>query len=237
MTSTAIEAKLEPGSTEQYGKLPEVDDPLTLQCAAIFDSCIAQVRAGDGVSIEEYGLAVTAVDRAQTGRELGEIITNTPSNEASLITINSLEEIGNLKKILFLRQGSGKRSLETFFEIGYEGSEAKSVHLMQKIQNGDGFKEKIINVDANGNIQDMHANENGRSRLHTNPKTCIRDIAVVAETVAEPVKQAIKHTTQEFDRVENPNITGNVPEEVPQSLFRAVMFGVQHRGEGLKLVA
>lgn len=239
MTNAAIAGKLEPGSTEQYGALPEKDDPTKLQCAAIFDACIEQVKAGDGVSIEEYEFTSSAVDRVQAGLKLGRIIANTPVNEASVITIVGLDKAESIKHIFFLRKESksGKKSLETFFEIGFNGADMQSVHLMQTIKNGKDTKEKIINVDANGNIQDTHADKSGRSRPRTNPKVCLADLAVVADTVAEPVEEAIMHTTQEFDRVENPIKPEVISEEVPVGLFRAAVFGVKHRGETLEIAA
>ncbi len=241
MTSIATVAKLEPGSTEQYGVLPEVDNQLKLQCAAIFDACIKQARGGDGVSLEEHCLPINVIDRVQTVGEIREIIANTPINEASAITVLGSDTAESMKHIFFLRKESksGKQSLETFFEIGFNGEDMQSVHLMQTIKNGKDVREKIITVDANGNIQDTHADKNGRSRPRTNPKLCLADLAVVADTVAEPVEEAIIHTTQEFDRVENPIEPKPevISEEVPDGLFRAAVFGVRHRGETLEVAA
>lgn len=238
MTSVATAKKPNPNASEQVTNSPEAlrSKQTKLQFAAVFNSCVQKVRGGDGISVSEYTLTRRG-SPAQTGYDLGEIYAKTLPNKANIITVNPRAEGQNVKHIFYLNQVSGDQALSTFFEVEHDGVSLQSAKLWQEIDDGGDVIEKRMSVDAEGNFKDIHKDASHRARALTDPALCIPDLMVVSETVAESVEDAVRHATMEFERVEHPDGPEESPNEVPEGLFRAALFGAKHRGEGLKIAA
>ncbi len=237
MKSVARTRDVESSSSEQCTKSLEVleAETIKLQFAAVFNSCVEKARGSDGVSIAEYEMTRYG-SPAQIGFDLGEIYAKTPPNKANVITIKPRTNNENVKHIFYLNQVSGDKSLSTFFEVEHDGLNLQSAQLWQEIHDGDNVMEKRMSIDSAGNFKDVHTDASHRAHALTDPALCSPDLVVVSETVAESVETAVRHTTLEFERVEHPErVEGN--DEVPEGLFRAAVFGIRHRGEGLKVAA
>lgn len=178
---------------------------IKLQFAAVFDACIREANGSDGVSVAEYEVP-RFQESEQTSRILDKIFKGTPPNQADVIAIRPLNAVDTTRHIFFLRrvegEGEGQQSLLTFFEIEHIGKEVRSAELLQIIKNGDEVREKILKVDPRGNFVDIHSNGDGRESPLTDAVACRPDLSVVSDSVGEAsLEEAVRHTTQEFDRV------------------------------------
>lgn len=229
-----LEQKTSEQSTENHEVIDRPDD-IKLQVAALFDSCIVEANRNKKVTVAEnvfYRLG----EETQTNAVLVKIYNAIPDNQARVITILPHHEQDSIRHIFYLRRVSGSESITTNFKIDHTEKSIDLAKIEQTFSNGQSTRKKIMEVDANGGFVDLHFDDEGNEVRLTDPDDCQPDLVVVSEAVTESVEEAVRHTTLEFERVEHPDGV-EVPDEVPEGLFRAAVFGVKHRGEGLKIAA
>ena len=183
---------------EQEG--PSDAEKIKLQFAAIFDGCIREANESNEVSVDQNVFHQLGT-KTHTEKILAKILRKIPDNRARVITILPHNEQDSVRHLFYLRRVSGDESITTHFRVDHIGAEIGGAKIEQTFSDGEGERCKIMQIDADGRFTDLHFDKSGQEVRLTDPEVCRPDLEVVADGIHESVGDAVRHTTDEFERV------------------------------------
>lgn len=186
-------------SIEEQEGLSEAER-IKLQFAAVFDGCVSEANESDEVSVGQNVFHQLGA-MTHTEKILAKIIKTIPDNQARVITMLPHNEQGSVRHLFYLRRVSGDESITTHFKLDHTGADIERAKIEQTFSNGEGVRCKIIEVDSDGRFTDLHFDKGGEELRLTDPEVCRPDLEVVADGIHESVEDAVRHTTDEFERV------------------------------------